>query len=544
MTYRGPAVGALFALVAVFLPACGTADVGYRQPTNGVTSSVTFDQDGVLALAPSEIVAVNLHSDVDTVTLSLAGDYLDAFLDSDSVDTSSGQGTFKLHAPSSPSTFSILAVAGNASARLDVAVSATGFATVDVTVNYTGDRPIPEVAASVFLETTCAQLDGAAMDGSPLVLGTQGEQLVIPSVPTDGHVAVAVRIAHYATGCVDIASLSPNETHSVTVDVFDLPLDLAGTTLETRASPSLRSSPTRPPSPATSTKRFRAQCVAAAFPTTQTESYDLLDAMGAASTSLSDFAAARSSMGWNSATQSWLDAHTPTLTARASAWLHASANAGLGDLTGHLAADPMTPTFTPKTLGALDATKAGISAPVPFSWTGQPADVLSVTGNVTIVPSALACAGADVVAQTDVPTSTGVATALALGIDCTGLGSTLVPTGYGFDTCDARPCVAALCVSALDAMWSSGAAALSKPSEALTLAITVAAPVQVGDTANVTSFMGAWVGSFSYGVHLENRDAGRGERRLRRRPKLTTRLVTSECSRRRSPFRLGTVPRR
>jgi hypothetical protein len=497
MTYRGPAVGALFALVAVFLPACGTADVGYRQPTNGVTSSVTFDQDGVLALAPSQTVAVNLHSDVDTVTLSLAGDYLDAFLDSDSVDTSSGQGTFKLHAPSSPSTFSILAVAGNASARLDVAVSATGFATVDVTVNYTGDRPIPEVAASVFLETTCALLDGAAMDGSPLVLGTQGEQLVIPSVPTDGHVAVAVRIAHYATGCVDIASLSPNETHSVTVDVFDLPLDLGDTTLETRFTftPIIAD--------ATTLAGYFDQTVsgavlAAAFPTTQTESYDLLDAMGAASTSPSDFAAARSSMGWNSATQSWLDAHTPTLTARASAWLHASANAGLGDLTGHLAADPMTPTFTPKTLGALDATKAGISAPVPFSWTGQPADVLSVTGNVTIVPSALACAGADVVAQTDVPTSTGVATALALGIDCTGLGSALVPAGYGFDTCDAT-CVAALCVSALDAMWTSGAAALSKPSEALTLAITVAAPVQVGDTANVTSFMGAWVGSFSYG---------------------------------------------
>ena len=56
------------------------------------------------------------------------------------------------------------------------------------------------------------------------MLGTYGEKLVIPSVPVDGQVAINVRIALYATGCVDVTSLTPNVTQDVTVTVFDLPL--------------------------------------------------------------------------------------------------------------------------------------------------------------------------------------------------------------------------------------------------------------------------------------------------------------------------------
>jgi hypothetical protein len=462
--------------------------------------AVSFAQGDVLTLAPKEATSIGLNAtNVQQVTVSLAGNYLDAFLDSDTVDTSSGQGTFTLHAPSSPSTFSVLAVAGNTTARLDVAVSAIGFATVRVTVQYQGKRLTPIVAASAFVGTTCAQLAGAPTDGSPLVLGTYGEKLVIPSVPVDGQVAINVRIALYATGCVDVTSLTPNVTQDVTVTVFDLPLDLADTTLEARFT----FTPSTYDAAALSTyfdQVVTDAVLSASFPATSDEPGRLLDAMAAASTSPTQFSSARTSQSWDGATQSWLSQHTPpTMNARAAQWLHDAVVAGTGDLTGHLAGDAAKPIFTPKTLGVLDATSAGITAPLPFSWAGQPNDVLSLTGNLTIVPSQLACEAADAQAAADVTSSTGVASAMGIDIDCAGLGTSLAKGGYAFGTCDAT-CMSALCSTALSNLWAAGAASLSGTSDLLSLAIAVAAPVQVGDTATVQSYAGTWVGTFGYGT--------------------------------------------
>jgi hypothetical protein len=403
------------------------------------------------------------------------------------------------------STFSLLAVAGETTARLDVSVSAVGFATIRVTMDYEGTRPVPIVAASTFLETTCAQLAGAAVDGSPLVVGTYGEQLVIPSVPTDGQVAVTVRIAHYATGCVDIASLTPNETHDVTVMVFDLPFDLKDTTLENRITFTPDTSDA-----AALASYFDAvvssAVLSASFPTTGSEAGLLLDAMQSASTSPSEFASARGAQAWDGTVQEWLSAHTPTMSSRVSTWLSQGAQQGMGDLIGHLAGDPAQPVFTPEMIGTLTASSAGVSAPMPFGWTGGPDDVLSIAGALAIVPSALACGTADVSAQMDVPMSTGVASALGIDIDCSGLATTLAQGGDAFGTCDAA-CMSALCSTALMNLWSGGATALSKPSDVLTLSMSIAAAAQVGDTATVQSYVGPWVGTFaSYSLATINTD--------------------------------------
>ncbi len=485
----------------VVLVACvACSDNSVLTPQDGGVSTVQFADTGVLTLAPKQTATISLSgSNVSTVTLSLGGNYLDAFLDSDSVDLAGTppQGTFTLHAPSSASTFSLLAAAGQATARLDVAVSAVGFANIRVTMNYQGKRAVPIVAASTFLETTCAQLGNAATDGAPLVVGTYGDKLVIPSVPTDGQVAVNVRIAHYATGCLDIPSLAPNTTRDVTVNVFDLPLDLKDTTLETRFTftPSTTD--------ATALSAYLDQDVssavlAASFPSSGSEGSLLLDAMGAASTSPTAFATARNQSAWDTTVDGWLALHSPTMSSHASTWLHEASQVGIGDLTGHLASDPAEPVFTPKTLGTLTASVAGISAPLPFAWTGQPGDILSLSGAVEIVPSQFACAMADLRAQADVPTSTGVASALSHDIDCQGIATTLAQGGYAFGTCDSS-CVDALCVTALTNLWGSGATSLSKTSDIVTLSLSVAAPAQVGDTANVQSFVGSWVGSLAYG---------------------------------------------
>ncbi len=495
MTYRWAAL----ALGAALLAACSDAGI-YSPGPDGGTASVQFDAQGVLTLAPKENVTLDLSaSGASIATLSLVGNYLDAFLDTDTLDVSNGHAQVTLRAPSSPTTFSLVATAGQSTARLDVAVSATGFATVRVTMDYQGKRPVPIVAASTFIETTCAQLSSAPLDGAPLVVGTYGEKLVIPSVPTDGQVAVVVRIAHYAHGCVDVPSLAPNETDDVTVSVFDIPLDLASSTLESRFTfaPDSQDAQTL----ATYFQELVGGAVlSASFPSSTSDPTRLLDAMSIASNSPTQFAAARNQQGWDATVTSWLSQHAPSMHDRAAKWLGEAAQTSVGDLTGHIDGDASKPVFTPKMVGTIDAKAAGVTAPLPFAWTGQANDVLSISGDVAIVPSVFTCAAADLRAQADVTTSTGVADALSQSMDCAGLGATLAQNGYAFGQCDAA-CMADLCASGISSLWAAGANALSKPSDVLTLSISVAAPAQVGDAAQVESYSGSWVGSFGYGSY-------------------------------------------
>ncbi len=496
MTYSWPGCRWVAAFSVACALACGVTS-GTVPPPDGGASSISFDQTGVLAVAPSAVVTLDLSATgVSLTKLSLLGSYLDAFLDSDTVDLSSGNGEVTLHAPSSASSFSLLAASGDATARLDVAVSATGFASIRVTVDYEGKRAVPIVAASTFVEQTCEEVGTNATDGAPLVFGTDGETLLIPSVPTDGRVAVAVRIAHYATGCFDVTSLAPDETRDVTVSVFDLPLDLADSSLKTRFTFTPDT-----PDVADLTEYFVSvvdTVLDASFSSSDNQASALLDAMQAASTSPTAFASARNQKYWDSDVSTWLGQHTPTMHDHVATWMTEAALGTVGDLTGSIAGAPSKPVFTPSMLGTLDATAAGISAPNPFAWSGQPNDVLSLTGSLQIVPSELACAAADYRASVDVANANGVASALVLEIDCSGLGSDLAQGGDAFGQCDAT-CMSALCASAITAMWSAGASSLTKPTDALSLSITASAPVQVGDTADVEAYTGTWLGSFSQG---------------------------------------------
>lgn len=473
--------------------ACSEA-IGTTPPqTDGGAASIQFTEGSVVTLAPSDTLVLDLAATgVASANVSLVGSYLDAFLDASSVDLSSGQAHVTLHAPSSASTFSVLAASGDVTARLDVSVSATGFATVRVTVDYQGKRAVPIVAASTFIEQTCAELGTSAQDGSPLVYGTDGETLVIPSVPTDGRVAVAVRIAHYATGCVDITSLTPNQIDDVTVPVFDLPLDLADSSLDARF--------TFAPDPgdATSLASYFAGVADTVIDATfsEDEAGGLLDAMQSASTSPSAFGAARDQNDWDSAVSGWLAQHTPSMHERVATWMAEAALGTVGDLTGSVTGAASKPTFAPSMLGPLDAASAGVTAQSPFTWSGQANDVLSLTGTIQIVSSELACAAADYRASVDVENANGVVSALVSEIDCGGLGTELANGGDAFGQCDAT-CMSDLCASGLAAEWAAGAKSLAQTTNLLSLSINVAAPVDVGDAAQVESYAGSWVGSFS-----------------------------------------------
>ena len=149
------------AVVAALAVACSGSGAAPALPRGDApAATLSFDVDGgVLTAAPREELKVGIrsHGTIGPVTLSLDGDCADASLDRATTKVDgSGDGEFFLRAPSIPATFSVVAVASAIRARLDVAVSRHGFATIPVLPDYKGKRPVPIVAASVFLQTTCA----------------------------------------------------------------------------------------------------------------------------------------------------------------------------------------------------------------------------------------------------------------------------------------------------------------------------------------------------------------------------------------------------
>ncbi len=491
--------GTLLALVAVFVGCSGdNTSLDGGPPATG---TISFDgaPPWSLELAPGDVkdVGVSASAGLTAISLGLDGEYGDGWLELPKVATTDGHAIVRLHAPSSPATFHLIASANKAtSARMDVAVSANGFATLHVIPFYTGRRPVPIVVASAFLKAACRDLAALpAKDGSPIVVGTPGETLVLEHIPAGGHVAVTVRIAHYATGCVDIDALAPSATRDVPITVYDRPIDLAAT--------DLNSTLTFKPEPIdsaawTSAMGFAGNQTLDAFsPGGTGDGKRLLDAMAQAIADPSDkqaFLLQRSNMQWDSSTSAWVVARG-TLRTPAGKWLMQGIPSTQQDLAFKLKAGASagSANVTLAHLGPINALSGGLSAPIPFSWVADADDSLHLKGSVQILPTKLAAASADVLAVIDVPSSSDVASALAIKIDCKGLGAALAQNGYAFAKCDAS-CTASLCSTALGAMWKSAGDTSSSLAEQTLVSITATLQATVGEFAEPQSFSGAWLG--------------------------------------------------
>ncbi|MDB4997058.1 MAG: hypothetical protein JWM74_4490 [Myxococcaceae bacterium] len=497
-------VGAFFSCVALVL-ACGGVDETAMPPA-AKPQAVRFDVEGVLAIAPGQIIDVKILTPEPSgqVSVGLEGDYLDGSLSASEVLPVGGLATVSLHAPTSPTTFSMRAkLAGSNDARLDVSVSASGFGTLRIASHYTGRRSATFVVGSVFLKASCPELAQSPLkDGAPKISGPIDTPLVIPSVPAGTRVAVSLRVGHYASGCLDIDALVPGVTRDVAVDVFDRALALDRTNLQ--AILTMEPEPVDRQAWDAMLDTATAKALGA-FADGAPESTLLLDAMQASAppSGAPDFATSRTQGSYETKTSAWLAAHLPTLRARATTWATAAKPDAFGDLGFHI--DPGKSAglaeITLQTFGLLPANEAGVTTRVPFGWTADAKtttldDTVHLSGSVYVSPTALVSHAADRRAAVEVPGAKGVPSALATQIDCAGLATALVGAGVSYPGC-ASTCTAILCAAGLAEMWTRAHEASATSLEVTQIGLTASARVEVGDDAEPVAFSGAWVGQVS-----------------------------------------------
>jgi hypothetical protein len=496
----------LVALLAAALSACG-----FNRKDNlfdgGATGAdlLGFDTMGVLTLTPGQMAVIGVHAkpNVPSARVSLEGTYSDASIDNGHlVFDQNGQASFTLRAPSTPATFGLRAISDSpdATSRLDVAVSADGFANLHVAPHYKGVRPVPSFRASAFVRTTCKDLAKAApMDGSPARDGAPFQPAIdLPSVPAGANVAVSVRIMHYAVGCLDVPDLAPNADRSISVDVYDRPLDVTALDLEAR----LTFTPTMQEQSDWNLRMDAAGQLAllkfSPYGTTADEALRLLDAMSAAAMNNS-FASSRQSGSWDSKTSSWLGQHMPSMRQRATTWLTNGKPFTLGDQLLHVG--PGQPNQQTMIVPTAQAKDSGIVASVPFSAVADADDTLRLEGPLDIWPTALATYGANLKAAIDVQAAKDVPTALAIQLDCSGLSTALLNgQQYAYGSCD-QSCMKTLCESGLDAMWSAGRDASQKISDSLEVLVNASGKATVGDNAEPVELLGLWSGSVKGGQY-------------------------------------------
>jgi hypothetical protein len=519
-----PSVWSRRGALGIFAVAYGcTGSAPSFAPTRPVTSDagivgpdLKFDVNPGLACAdgegicvgPSQVVTFGIEATPGTaVSLSLQGDYADAALTAQEVTVTGSSAGVSLESASTTAAFSIVATAargGNGqSLALNVTVSQSGNATIEATPTYTGHRPDVEQYASEFVLSTCAEVTAApdASAGGTWVERATGVAIPL-GVPAGERVAVDVRIGHYAFGCTDVDPLVPNAITTVPVQVFDIPLALSLTNLTAVLS-------FTPDATAQSNWLAVAQAAVARvessfFFSATPDAGDgsaLLDAMRAAIVAPADqaqFDLLRQSGGWDATTASWLSSHTPSIASRAATWL-AAAESALGPLTLHIGGEPsgeMTAPVTVVSFGSLTWVAAGITQPAPFQWTADANDTVHLSGTIALRSTPLFAHQADALATAGVTGATGVASGIAIGIDCIGLASSLVGTGVSYGSCGAA-CTANLCNEGLTLAWKNATIPAAGGADVISAAITASAPAAVGDEAEPAYVQGGWLATLS-----------------------------------------------
>lgn len=449
------------------------------------------------------------------------GDPLDAVLDrSSSMTDDNGVTSVVLTAPSSPTTFELRASVDDRVATLPLMVTDRGLATLEVDPSYPSTlRDITTWVATAHVDKSCADVPGMPPADGELKapLAGKGEAPVIGRVPAGTRLAVTLRSGHFVGGCTSVEMLPPGPVDSrqiVKVTVLDRPIDLSAS--------SLAFSLDLQPAEQTFSGLLAAAGTEALDAMLGTDADDvgaLLNAMRReAGDSAQLFQNTRSAEGWDAqlrsrfgqgASSKLRDVLRPWLLAGRQSFAAAEHpfSGSLVPLSEPKNADASSSALlTMQKVGGLDAASAGFVDGARASWSASADDSVVLSSDVYFARSQLAFALAEAAALGQ-PAAMGAdngADALALAIDCEGIGEALA--GAGSDTtlayvdCDGA-CLAETCSAAIAALWARGEGASGVDYSRLNFSATGSA--NVGEAAEITGFAGTWLGelSDSIGTH-------------------------------------------
>jgi hypothetical protein len=461
------------------------------------TEGLRFEATETLELAPLETVGVEFVGPPGaTVSLLLLGDAHDASLDAAAVALDAqGRGFVELRAPSEPSTFRLRAQLGAIWAERSVAVSAEGFAPVEVVPKYDGARDVVAWTASIRVGAACAEFltsDGASPDGALVADAGPGDRPLIESVPLGPVLTVGLRAGKIALGCREVA-LPPggDPTRVVEVEAIDRPMNLSGARLHV----ALEFQPDEAVyGPAIVAAGQRA--IDNAFGLETPLSERLLAAL--AEVVPSDLHAAFEAHATASALADAVDAVVSGLDV--SGLCAMAIDEGLDSALVALAAESTT--LEGRLDGTDDLTRAAFALenvdglaisemgpPSTLAWTEETGDVLVVSGTIELPARALA----DGYARSGLG-GASLPDALGDALACeTSLGAAI----GGFEGCDAT-CGRDLCRAALEHLWTSSLVA-SDDEPKLLVQVAASASAEVDAEVAPIALDGTWVGDLETG---------------------------------------------
>lgn len=407
-----------------------------------------------------------------------------------------GRAQTSLTALMAASNFSVRAAAGRASSTLDVVTLEASLASVMVTPNYGGNRPVDEWAASVHLDTSCSALEGIPFpDGRLLSTGESSVQ--INGITAEVPLAVVIRAGQFAGGCRSLTPLRANSLSPIQVDVMDRPIQ----TDELLLQVGFGVEPTDTPNPALEQLAFR---VAGTLTGTATDDLAaLLDAMSVASANPVNFESARVARGWRAALVNGLAPELPGngLRTLVQNWMQDGIellevpNALQGTLTS--IGPTASASLQLESVIGLAPEAAGFELENTASAVAETDDFLRLGATLVFLPSTFLSAAAYLSALESDPERTSAADAMATAFGCDDVANIIVGVGttpgQAFPGCD-EACALDLCRTGMGALWSrvAGSALPAVPWQ-----ISGASRAQIDDEARPTRVDGDWIGTLT-----------------------------------------------
>ena len=508
---------ALLALVAHGAIACSGSDAsasfGYL-PAGAGGSGQTLAIPEAIGFTPSTTLTLKLGStaactvavqppDTYDVALALLGASSDAALSGTIVRTGTdGRAQFSITASNIATSFAVRASVGQLSQQLDVSVSDEGYASLNVSGNYVGNRSIEKWVSSVIAGLACTDLHSSLpSDGQLLVSSTSSQKISVTNVPVGATQSLILRGDYSVWGCKDIPTLLADEVLDLPVQVYDIPAVYSADPLAVNFEIT-----TNADTWATNLTLLNTQLQAAALPSTTDNTALLLDAMRSAANNSqlqSDFDQRRASGNWQAILASaWSlkdGGSDGCISFAVNDWLSSSlSQLGKGVSIG----TTLSLTSASSSVGQEQLNLksiAGVATPdlqspssFPFKTTFGANDGLAASAELTFNEANWVRALALTRARLQFPGAIDIPAALSALVNCDSIAASFDQAAPSYADCS-EACLARLCSDGLTQLWKQTDAVVSHWGTT-SLTLSSSGNLRVDSHATVTGYSGTWVG--------------------------------------------------